>query len=369
MPLPFVDASFATTGEPIRAARMELHRVSFQHEVAVLRVDSAYASAYPQGSPVRVSWGAFPTTRDAFFGYLHHDKPIADEDQRGRRPETRLICVGATGVLGDHHSRAWLHSRSDLLVEELANSENLLFSAHQGRRTLANPIQAAESSWKFLTRVAREERQVLFGVGPAVLLLDPLVVLSERGPYAMLINRGEALSVRGTIANVDLDDHEAVLREGYAVDENGVLVAAAGRLPGSDRAYRPTPTERRFVTGSWPQSAADLGEEVLVRDRESTLLHDLVVKIPGARAGMVPTTITELRGFGEQYDGFWSVYGAVFRVTPSSEATTELTLRKAPINPRVRAERRGAVLPTTRSDRSMRLVGERWIASGREGAR
>ena len=361
MPLLYAEAKFAETGETIRAVRMELHRAAFQHEVAVFEVPSTYGAAYPQGSPVRLSWGSFPETKDNFYGYVHHDRPEAGKEDR-RTPMTKLVCIGTTGVLGDHGSRSWLNTRSDLVLEEMALEHGLLFAAHQGRRTMSNLVQAAESGWKFLTRVAKEEGHVLFGVGPAAVMLDPVTVMNERGPLAMLIERSETTSLRGTVGALDVGTRESVTREGYTLADSGALVAAGSPLPGGDRAVRPEAREKRFVLGTASGSAKDLGEEIFAASRDEGFLNELEVEVRGARPRVVPTTAVELRGFGRQYDGFWSVRDVTFRL--GSEMTTELKLHKAPVDARSRAQRRGSTLPRRgASSRAMRLVRGRWVAA------
>ncbi|MFN2344789.1 MAG: hypothetical protein ABR616_03630 [Dermatophilaceae bacterium] len=362
MPVPFVEAQFADSGEPIRVMRLDVHRASFQHEVAIVRTHSDYAGAYPTGSPVRFSWGAFPNTRDTFFGYVHHDEPRADADGRNRRPETDIVCIGVTGVLGEDVSRSWLNTRLDLMVGDIAEDARLLFSAHTGDHVLENVTQAAESSWKFLTRRAQDEGKVLFGAGPTVALLDRSVVLNERGAHAIRINRTEALTVRGSVGELDIDGRSAVTREAYALGDRGLVGATSRSLP-TDRAYLPDPQERRIVTGSVVEGAGGLERDVSVLQRDDQMLHDLTVKVSGVRIGVMPTGVVELRDFGRRYDGFWSVDSVKFRAFPATESSTEFRLVKASVNPRARAVRRGEQIPSTGVKRVMRVVEGKWVAS------
>ena len=342
---------------------MELHRASFAHEVGVFRVHSDYAAKYPTGAPVRAVWGAFPNARDTFFGYVHHDEPRADKGDQARRPETDIVCVGATGVLGEDDSRSWLNTRFDLMVQEIAEANQLLFTSHRNDHVISNAVQAAESSWKFLSRRAKAEGRVLFGVGSTVASLDRSVVLNERGPHAVPIDRSEATSIQGVVGELDVAGREAVTHEAYALGDRG-LVAATSRSRSTNRAYQPEPREKRIVTGIVADGAGELEHAMETRDRDGRMLHEMTITVGGVRVGLMPTAVVELRNFGRRYDGYWSVDKIRFRVQPTTESSTELTLMKAPVNPRANARRRGtSVSRTGISRRAMRLVGERWVAA------
>lgn len=362
MPLPFVDGEFSETREPIRAARMELRRAAYAHEVLIMRTNSEYSGAYPTGAPVRVSWGSFPSSTDTFFGYVHHDEPVADEHERASRPLTDIVCVGATGgSLGDHGARTWLNTRADFLVEDVAREAGLIPATHPGRSVLSDVSQAAESSWKFLSRIAREDGKVLFGRGLTVALLDRAVAVSELGDLAPVIKRGEALRVRGRVGDLDVDSRESVVRDAFSLGEAGLVAATDRGRAQRSHVVLPPPRERRIIAGS-SKSAGGLVRAIEADHRHEDFLYTLTVELRGTRAGLVPTSVVQLRDFGRRYDGYWSVNEVTYRLTPSERATTEVVLRRAPVPARNSSSRRGEVRANG-TRRRARLVAGRWVAA------
>jgi hypothetical protein len=366
MPLPFAEVFAPTISLRFEAQRYEVTTGAYRHEMAVIRTYDDTRSRFPTGLPISMRWGDYPRIQKNFVGYVHHTEPLFDrDDDRYLRQVVDVVCIGTTAPLSEEESRTWMHTRIDLVAQDMANLAGTELTADTDGVVLSNIVQGAESSWKFLTRRAKEAGLVLYAQGPRIFLRDREKVMRELHEYATVIRRGEESRLTGAVGEI-APDRGAYEREGYGLDRSGNLVAATDRSRYGNLVEQTSPMQRRIVSGSARGDAGQVKRAIEAQRREETFLHEVKLTLPRILPTASVCAPVVLSGYGERYDGLWSTNAVTSSSGAQNDPSTVLELIKAP--PAEYATPKPGQRPLGTERDSVRLVGSRWVAGSLEVA-
>lgn len=189
-------------------AGLEIHQRILQHDTASIRIKSRSLSASQRiaaGAPVRIQYWGPEGGMGTFVGYVSTIRNM-DADSEGRYIRD-IICVSASRELRQTAMKTYENRTSSEIVQSIARKLNFKAVVTQHPLRRATVVQAGETYWEFLIRLAKRSGYVL-RVEETTIFFQPLRDMVDtfvsRSPY--LTDRG-AFSADGfTPPNVESID-------------------------------------------------------------------------------------------------------------------------------------------------------------------
>ena len=153
------------------------------HDLVVLRVE--YNRAYLTGTitpwadnaPVQVVWGRQPQTIVNWYGYVNHHKLSANADSGTHNLQYTYYCLGASKPMNTVTSKSWGSVTPTYIAQQIALKYQLRSVTTSTTWILANEMQASESDFQYMNRLAAKTGYRFWVGGGTMYFIDPAVVL------------------------------------------------------------------------------------------------------------------------------------------------------------------------------------------------
>lgn len=139
---------------------------------------TALLQAWPDDSPVEIAWGRYPTSVETWYGYINHHALATDDDATGQNVQITYVFVGTSAKMMGDKNKSWTGYTPEAMASNIARSYGLRCVVTKSGWTLPYEVQANESDFQFLNRIADKVGYRLWISGGTLYFIDPMVLLS-----------------------------------------------------------------------------------------------------------------------------------------------------------------------------------------------
>lgn len=293
------------------------------HDVAVLTLNTPLSllSSVNSGMPVTIDWNN-PKGKGSFRGYVYRADPVISQ---GKSTNT-LVCVGASFPLMGGGQHIWTGVNASDVVREVAALHGLDYDVEEHPRVYAQVVQAGESYWKLLNRLADETGYILRMDGATIRFRSrgsfnghfrPLAI-----PMDFYMSQNPNLKYAAEI-------QEFRAKVGSANPEFGVMAASragsginpvTGEVISNSADLNPlrassSPVFNSFSTDRVVNSAQELDLALQAEQEKNRFTRFAEMDTLGDPT-LTPERVVYLRGLDRPYNGFWTVRSVVHDIRP-----------------------------------------------------
>lgn len=220
-------------------ADFELRQSWGNHDLFFLRIVvppghplKSQLTAWPDGSAVEIVWGRQPESVTTWYGYVNHHENSTKEDSGLHTNQITYTVIGTSKVLNGHKNRTWKNVSAAGIAQAIARENGFRVVVTQSTWVL-NEIQANESDFQFLNRIANKVGLRFWVSGGTLYMIDPLVLLSGVSmyflPHYTLDNQAGKVDFAQDfkVTQGNLPGSVQMNRKVYGVDVGGVYSATA----------------------------------------------------------------------------------------------------------------------------------------------
>lgn len=317
--------------------RLQVHQRIREHDTAVIRIRSRNVDWFRQfsaGAPVLITyWSSnLRERKGTFVGYVTHVRLVTDEDNAYVRD---IVCVAASRDLRATAQRTYTNMTSSEIVSEIGRALqfNVITKQHGLRRSTV--VQAGETYWEFLNRLAKRTGYVLRVRGTTIFFL-PLAdmvahnlsrapMLSDYAPDPLSLYREPSIEHIDSWVGESSEDAERLSDEAVfvSVSPSTGEIAYVSKRPQStiqrDRRSR-SPYVRYMSAGQAAHSRTDA--ELLAQGAadNGALALDVAV-VAGGNPLLSPYMPVELNIRDRSLSGYWVVKEATHTIIRDDTTT------------------------------------------------
>lgn len=204
-------------GIPVREQNllrdMELRQRFGHHDLMFLRFEfpGTYTNpnkvkVYPAGTPVRVVWGRRPDL-NTWYGYVNHKEMDTHADSGTDYFQLTYSCIGTSKVLNKDKTRTWGQVTPTYIAKKIAKENGFRCVVTSVKWVLPYEVQAAESDFCFLNRIADKTGMRFWCSGGTLYMIDPAVAIYGSAKIAVPQFNHDKFSYQlDTLRYIDLMD-------------------------------------------------------------------------------------------------------------------------------------------------------------------
>jgi len=161
--------------------------------------------SWPEGAAVDITWGRYPTSVQHWYGYINHHQINTEDDANGQNIQITYVFIGTSAKMNGDKNRTWKSYTPTAMASTIARENSLRCVVTSTDWTLPYEVQAHESDFQFLNRMADKVGMRFWVSGGTLYFIDPIVLLSGASNYFIpqyTINR--AAYLQDTARNFEL---------------------------------------------------------------------------------------------------------------------------------------------------------------------
>ena len=155
----FIEIQFPGSGLPVLFSyRTVFSQARYEHEQLVMYIKNwgLEYSRIQNGTPIHVTMRS-PNGTQEFNGYVHSVKP----DISPAKHFVEVTALGASYVMKQASQNIWENVTADQVVTEIAKKYGFAYHAMPHPRVYSHLIQAGETDWAFLVKLAKQSGYTL----------------------------------------------------------------------------------------------------------------------------------------------------------------------------------------------------------------
>jgi phage protein D len=290
-----------------------------KHDVCAIRVRGLHPKAITDyiDAPVRVSLSSGPGRRQEFCGYIMYVEPtsITKAGFINQSPfqEANLVCFGVSMLMKETVSRVWNNLSVTAIAQFIADKYSFSIDVKKSTYTFPRIVQAVESDWAFLNRVAEMYGMRMSVHGTHMHLWDPADSVGRRPSFMRLLSTRKNLdAVPGTITKFNgsfgyvTPDGAGATYQVASIDSTGKITTTSnGVMVESTLSGQPRLTKFNHLVSETPQNIAEAELQIKSQTLKQFAFNATIEIIAGA--GVVPGGIVFLDEYNSNFDGIWYV--------------------------------------------------------------
>jgi hypothetical protein len=149
-------------------------------------------TTWTEGSPVEIAWGRPPQALQSWYGYLNHAEKATDDDATGQNVQLTYVLAGTSKAMLGDTNRSWEGYTISAIAQRIAREYCMRCVVTTSPWVLPYEVQANESDWSFLNRMASKTGMRVWVSGGTLYCIDPAAVLSGASNFTVpvyLINK------------------------------------------------------------------------------------------------------------------------------------------------------------------------------------
>jgi hypothetical protein len=165
------------------ALDIELRQGWGQHDLFFVRIEYyrglnlSNIKLWPDNAPVRIIWGQTPGNTQTWYGYVNHHTIDANSDSGSKAMQVTYTCIGTSKPMNTDKTRRWGQVTGTYMAKTIAAEYGLRVVLSSTNWILPSEVQANESDFKFLNRMADKTGYRFWVSGGTLYFVDPSVVL------------------------------------------------------------------------------------------------------------------------------------------------------------------------------------------------
>jgi len=167
----------------------ELQEYWGRHDLFIVRIAAApnhpnkhLLKMYPDNSPVEIQWGRMPDKLVTWYGYINHHELVSEVDGLPALQVT-YFCIGTSKTMNTDKTRVWTSITPSGIAQKIAREHKLRCVVTATTWNLPYEVQAGESDFLFLKRIANKIGFKVWVSGGTMYFIDPIVILSGISSY------------------------------------------------------------------------------------------------------------------------------------------------------------------------------------------
>lgn len=173
----------------------ELNQTWGHHDVFVFRVEYNRAfkmqtiKPWPDNARVQVAWGRKPQALNMWYGYVNHHKVSGNADSGTHNLQYTYFCIGTSKPMNTVNNKFWGTVSPTYIAKQIAANHHLRAVVTSSDWVLQSEVQANETDFQFLNRIANKTGYRFWVSGGTLYLVDPAVVLVGAGQTTVPLYR------------------------------------------------------------------------------------------------------------------------------------------------------------------------------------
>jgi phage protein D len=171
---------------------VELRQEFGAHDTFSLRIEYNRARddiqrlpLWPDDAPVQITWGRGPSDLSTWYGYVNHHTVDGNSSSGSQTLQITYTCIGTSKPMNSDKSRNWGQVTCTYLAKKIAQEHGLRAVLTKTNWILPFEIQANESDFTFLNRIASKVGFRFWVSGGTLYFIDPAVVLTSSSKVAV----------------------------------------------------------------------------------------------------------------------------------------------------------------------------------------
>lgn len=169
----------------------ELHQEWGKHDVLTTSVvvprQHPYQSrltAWPDNSLIEIQWGRLsPRTISTWYGYVNHSELTSVTSDGNRGIQVDYLITGTSKPMNSAVNMTWQNITASVIAQQIATKWKLRCVFTSSSWILDYEVQAGESDFSFLNRLAQKVGFRFYVSGGTLYFIDPLMMLSAASTY------------------------------------------------------------------------------------------------------------------------------------------------------------------------------------------
>lgn len=235
----------------------ELRETFGRHDLFFLRIE--YPRTYPKiynlktwadGTPVQITWGRSPDI-NTWYGYVNHSEISSNADSGSNTQQVTYALIGTSSNLNNDATMVWKNVSPTYIARQIARKHRLRCVVTRTTWLLDYEVQAGESDFSFMKRVADKTGMRFWCSGGTLYLLDPTVALYGTARLAVpSFSYNKQLAAQDTVRyfkmlqGKNLPGAVVASRSISGIDQTTGEVITAINVPAGDGAINYVNTER-----------------------------------------------------------------------------------------------------------------------------
>lgn len=147
--------------------------------------NASLLQTWPENSPVQITWGRPPQTLQNWYGYLGHSEISTNDDLTGQNVQLVYAMTGTSKTMQGDASKTWTGYTLSGIATFLARKYGMRAVVTQYSTVLSSEVQASESDWSFLNRIAMKYGARVWVSGGTLYLVNPTAIMSGASNFAI----------------------------------------------------------------------------------------------------------------------------------------------------------------------------------------
>lgn len=162
-----------------------------KHDLFSLRIEYqkmlvlSNKSLWANNAPVRIIWGQAPNNIQTWYGYVNHHVIDANSDSGSKTMQITYYCIGTSKPMNTDKTRTWGQVTGTYIAKKIAGEYSLRAVLTKTDWILPYEVQANESDFKFMNRLADKIGFRFWVSGGTMYFIDPIVILQGSGSQAV----------------------------------------------------------------------------------------------------------------------------------------------------------------------------------------
>lgn len=138
--------------------------------------------AWPDNSPVKLIWGRSPNNLNMWYGYINHHVLNTNSPQSDNATQITYTFIGTSKVMNADQTKRWESTTPSGIAQTLAKKYSLRAVTTYVDWPIKYEVQAGESDFEFLTRMAQKYGYRFWVSGGTLYFVDPAAILHGPNP-------------------------------------------------------------------------------------------------------------------------------------------------------------------------------------------
>lgn len=219
---------------------------------------------WANNAPVRIIWGQTPNNVQTWYGYVNHHTIDGNSDSGSNTMQITYACIGTSKPMNTDKTRTWGEVTGTYIAKKIAGEYSLRSVLTSTNWILPYEVQANESDFKFLNRIADKMGFRFWVSGGTLYFIDPIVVIQGSGSQAVpKFYMDKSFLYLDTIRNFHMSLGDNIpggaqsIRTIYGIDQ------PTGKVFQTKASNATATTNITQITSEWPASDLHYAQKIV----------------------------------------------------------------------------------------------------------
>lgn len=212
---------------------VQLHQEWGMHDIFEVRIEynrgfpMSQIKPWPDNALVQIVWGRRPAVLNSWYGYVNHHAMSSNADSGTHNLQFKYWLIGMSKPMNSDTSYNWGNVTPTYIAKTIAAKHRLRAVVTSTTWVLNSEVQAAESDFEFMNRIADKTGYRFWVSNGTLYFLDPAAVLSgQNGQAVPVFTQDKRLDNQDTMRSFhvlkgdNLPGSNKTIRSMFGIDSN-----------------------------------------------------------------------------------------------------------------------------------------------------